>query len=436
MSSAGKAKRVRIYVHEGDLIAKKPAHYAVMDFLMREHANGATIFRGAEGFGAKGQLRSDRFIEGMLARLPLVIEWIDTPERVDRLLEPLKALVERALITVDETAIALFVAHDVQALSTHVTAGEVMSRDVATVPPSASVRQVVELMFGKIYRAVPVVENGTVLGIVTNSDLLSRAGLAARVELLPSLDATELAGILDELDGQGQTARDVMTSPVVTVSGAEPLSHVADLMAQRHLKRVPVLDESGRLAGIVSRLDLLRTVAEGFSTADAAPREIGLDGELPVSTVMRREVPTVLPDSPVREVLQAVASTRLNRAVVVDATRHVLGVVTDAAVLERVMPSLRPGALHSLVQRLPFVHAQADDAARERHATAVVAKELMDPDVARVREETALRDVIVPMLEGAEKLVAVVDAENRLVGVVDRADVLRGLALSKRSPRA
>jgi len=50
------------------------------------------------------------------------------------------------------------------------------------------VREVVTLMLGKTYRAIPVVESGMPVGIITNSDLLKRGGLTMRVELLRSLD--------------------------------------------------------------------------------------------------------------------------------------------------------------------------------------------------------------------------------------------------------
>lgn len=425
-TASGKGKRVRIYLHEGDRIGERVAQDAILDFLMQENANGATVFRGSAGFGAKGELRSDRLIEGMLPRLPLVVEWVDTPERVDRLLGPLQGLIGRALVTVDETTVASFVPHAVRAVPAHVTAGDVMSRGVTTVPSTATLREVVQVMLGKSHRALPVLEGGVPVGIITNSDLLTRGGLKARLELMPRLDRAELGAMLAELDQQNKTARDVMSAPVVMVLLSTPLTEVAELMARRRLKRLPVLDGSGRLAGIVSRLDVLRTVVEGFSLPDAEPRNTGLRADLPVSRVMRREVPAVLPDTPVQEVLQAVASTRLNRAVVVDGTHRAIGLVTDAELLERVTPALRPGILRSLVRRLPFSHEDPEAATLSHHARAQLASELMLP-VPTAREDTPLRDVIGPMLTGAQKLVAVVDAEQRLVGVVDRADVLRGL---------
>ena len=98
---------------------------------------------------------------------------------------------------------------------------------------------------------------------------------------------------------------------------------------------------------------------------------------------MRKDVPVVHPDTPINEVLQAVVATRLNRALVVDAERRVVGIVTDEEVLDRVTPAMRTGALKSLMHRLPFVHVGKAELAAEHHARARKAADLMLTEVAR-----------------------------------------------------
>ena len=124
---------------------------------------------------------------------------------------------------------------------------------------------------------------------------------------------------------------------------------------------------------------------------------------------------------------QAVVATRLNRALVVDADHRVVGLVTDAELLERITPSLRPSALRALMSRLPFAHADPDEAATERHARARTAADLMIREVAIARDDALVSDAISLMLKGNHKLLAVTDATGRLVGMVDRADLLHGL---------
>ncbi|MGC3996426.1 MAG: CBS domain-containing protein [Anaeromyxobacter sp.] len=190
------------------------------------------------------------------------------------------------------------------------------------------------------------------------------------------------------------------------------------------MKRLPVVDAGGALVGMVSRLDLLRTVASADGPRQPAPREIGLTGDQPLSAVMRREVPMVHPDTPAVEVFQAVVATRLNRALVVDDDGRVVGLVTDAELLERVTPALRPGALRALMRRLPFARRPEDAAT---HAVGKVAADLMTRGVATAREDARVSEAIPLMLAGRQKVLAVTDAEGRLAGIVDRADLLHGL---------
>lgn len=422
---SGRAKRVRIYVEEGQRYGRQALSAAILALLRKEGSAGATVFRGIEGFGGSGALHTSRLVD-INPRLPLVIDWIDAPAQVERMLPQVKAMVAHGLITVDDTEVALFCARPLRDVASTLRAGEVMSRQVTSVAPEASVRQVVELLVGRNYRAIPVLKDGMPVGIITNSDLLQKAGLTIRVGLLPSLDSPELHAELERLAEGGMTAGSVMTPEPVTVNAYMPLTFVADIMVYRHLKRLPVVDDLGAMVGMISRLDLLRTAARTFEAPQAEARDTGFAVDAPVSESMRRDVPTVFLDTPLPEVLQAVVSTRLNRCIVVDSERRVMGKVTDAELLERVTPALRPSALRSLIQRLPFVHPKADEARAGKRSAARVAADLMI-ETAIARQDAPLRDAIAAMLRGQHKIVAVVDAENRLTGCLDRADILRGL---------
>ena len=425
MALEGKAKRVRIYVNEGDRVGEQTVDVAILTLLRRENVAGATVFRAAEGFGGHGEVHPARRA-AVTRAVPMVIEWVDSEERVEGLLPRVKELVPRGLITVDPTEVVLYEPYPVRRVSSHLTAADVMSHDVTAVGPQVPVRQVVELLLGRVYRAVPVIEGNVPVGIITNSDLVTRGGLAVRMELLPSLKGPELDDVLGRLSQEHKTAGEIMTARPVTVLAATPLSEVAQIMSRRHLKRLPVVGPGGGLVGVVSRIDLLRTVAEGSSGSEPERDQMGLHGEAPIGKVMRGDVPTVLPETPIPEVMKAVFSTRLNRAVVVDAERRVLGLVTDAELLEQVTPSLKPSALQSLVNRLPIL--RQGDRTTEQHALAHTARELMVGAIPTAEESTPLRQALRSMLEGREKLIAVVDGQRRLVGVVDRADILRGLA--------
>ena len=105
--------------------------------------------------------------------------------------------------------------------------------------------------------AFPVLdEERHVIGVVSESDLLNKMALSGGEEHMPGM----ITGILrhKQLEkARGVTAGDLMTTPPVTVSPDETVEYAARLMYVRGVKRLPVVDADGKLAGIVSRADVL-----------------------------------------------------------------------------------------------------------------------------------------------------------------------------------
>jgi CBS-domain-containing membrane protein len=138
-----------------------------------------------------------------------------------------------------------------------------------------------------------------------------------------------------------------------------------------------------------------------------------------VSDLMRRDVPSVLADAPIGEVLDAVTSTRLNRTIVIDADRRVLGVVTDADLLAKLDPTGEAGILGALMGRdRGSVNVKAS------------ARDVMNSPATTVAADTPVTLAINKMLREHRKVVAITDAEGRLLGAVDRADLLHHMIAS------
>jgi CBS domain-containing protein len=132
---------------------------------------------------------------------------------------------------------------------------DIMTRDVVTVSPDDSFKAVVCALEGKRVDAAPVVDgDGRVLGVVSESDLTchdeQEAGLAAL--LLGGRDRRAHAR-----KARGRTARELMTSPALAVDPDATVCQALEQMQRSGIGRVLVL-EDGRLAGIVTRSDVLR----------------------------------------------------------------------------------------------------------------------------------------------------------------------------------
>ncbi|MER7272261.1 CBS domain-containing protein [Micromonospora carbonacea] len=134
---------------------------------------------------------------------------------------------------------------------------DVMTTDVAAVREGTAYREIVDVLTGWRVTAAPVVDGARrVLGVVSEADLLHK------VELLGQPHERRVFVGRRQREAQvkaGATlAADLMSAPAVTVGPDASCVEAARLMTQRHVKRLPVVDDLGRLVGIVTRGDLLR----------------------------------------------------------------------------------------------------------------------------------------------------------------------------------
>jgi len=149
----------------------------------------------------------------------------------------------------------------------HRIVGELMTPAVVHVRPDTGFKEIAALLAEHDITSVPVVDDqDRPLGLVSEADLLLNEAAEedpAGLLLTPHLSAR------DRARSQATTAEGLMTSPAVCARPEWTVVEAARLMQRRHLKRLPVVDDAGRLVGIVSRSDLLRV----FLRRDQAIRE-------------------------------------------------------------------------------------------------------------------------------------------------------------------
>ena len=158
-------------------------------------------------------------------------------------------------------------------------AADVMTFGAASIRPDAPIEEAARLMLQHRISGLPVVdENGDLVGMVTEGDLLRRQKGGTdrdRPRWLELLLGSEKTGDTPRL-GHLRTVADVMSPRPVTVSEDTPVHEIADIIQRRGFKRVPVV-KGGRVTGIVSRADLLRGLArqaEDMPSASAADRAL------------------------------------------------------------------------------------------------------------------------------------------------------------------
>ena len=137
---------------------------------------------------------------------------------------------------------------------------DVMTPDVRTVPPSASIAEIARIMRDEDIGAVPVAENDRLVGMVTDRDIVVR-------------------GLADGGDISKKTARDVMSPRLLYCTEDQSVDEVLKNMAEQQVRRLPVVNRDKRLVGVVSLGDLSGKASP--SEAGGTLREISKPASLP-----------------------------------------------------------------------------------------------------------------------------------------------------------
>jgi hypothetical protein len=100
MKLEGEGKLLRIFIGESDRWQGQPLFEAIVRKVREAGGAGATVLRGIEGFGAHSRIHTARILR-LSADLPIVIEVVDTAEKIDALLPALDAMIEDGLVTIE-----------------------------------------------------------------------------------------------------------------------------------------------------------------------------------------------------------------------------------------------------------------------------------------------------------------------------------------------
>jgi CBS domain-containing membrane protein len=141
-------------------------------------------------------------------------------------------------------------------------AGSLMTREVIRVKRKTPLGEVAETMARNNVSGLPVVESdGSVAGLITEKDFLRRLAPQNQGSLMGVIAACLQAAGQTALALREKWAEDIMTSPALTLREDASLGEILRLFRERTINRAPVLNEQGRLTGIVTRADVLRILA-------------------------------------------------------------------------------------------------------------------------------------------------------------------------------
>lgn len=146
------------------------------------------------------------------------------------------------------------------------TAKDIMSRDITTVTLDMPISEVAGLFHDNVISGAPVVDdNGNLIGIITESDLIDQNKKFHIPTVVAIFDAVVYLESLKTFEKElqkmtGSKVRDLYTKDVVSVDQDTPINEIASIMSDRHFHTIPVL-KGNKLVGIVGKDDIVKTMA-------------------------------------------------------------------------------------------------------------------------------------------------------------------------------
>lgn len=146
-------------------------------------------------------------------------------------------------------------------VSSRIFVRDAMTRNVIKVREDADINEVMTLLSEHRISGLPVVDGeDRVIGMVTEADILAVAGMKKGFtfkDIIRHLLGEPLSG-----PKRSQRLLDVMTSPAITTGPEADIRDVALTIEEKRIKRLPVVDEQGRLLGVISRADIIKFIGE------------------------------------------------------------------------------------------------------------------------------------------------------------------------------
>jgi PII-like signaling protein len=361
----GRAQVLTIYLGESDQWQGMPLYAAIVQLLRVQGCAGATVSRAVSGYGAGSRLHEEGGWH-LSSDAPVMIQVIDQPERLQRLLPQIETMLHGGLMTLHEVEVLKYSHARSHGLPAKLPVRQVMETALTTVNFTTPAALIVNLLLDAPFRVLPVVDEREHLqGIISTGDLINagllpmRRGLVRTALELDGQAAEALEVPLERARESDQTAQNIMNRQVCTIGPDQSIREAAQLMLEADVRRLPVVESSGKLLGMLSRADLLQAVVtsplanlQAGSSTQPLHRSQSLPGmpvqQRPVEDFVYPEVATVDEQATLADVIDALLISQVKRVIVVDGERRVKGIISDVDVLTRIQEEARPRVIEML----------------------------------------------------------------------------------------
>jgi CBS domain-containing protein len=416
-------KVIEVFSSEQARSQGRPLHSAIVEYVAGlKIAARSIVTRGIEGCYESGEIATAS-LEILSYNMPVRVTIVVPDPESDLVLSRVEEMVTDGIVAVRSVEVVSYKTRGLL-MPKHTRVREIMTPAPKRVGTTAPLSEVARLLLSSTFTGLPVVdENDRPVGVISQGDLIYKAGMPMRLGLLAESDREKVDSVIEAL--APRQAGEVMTRPAVTIGEDKPVVGAVDLMIERGVKRLPVVDGSGRLVGILSRVDVFRTIMRECPDWSALrEKEIRVEGLRFVSDIMRRDAHSVLPGTPVEEVMRIIDCNDIQRICVVDEDGHFLGLISDRDLLVA-FTERHPGVWDYFAGKIPFTERSRRHRELSEYLRARTAAEVMNTRIITVPEDAPLEEAIRLMLSHKIKRLPVLDPEGIFKGMISRDSLLR-----------
>jgi CBS domain-containing protein len=411
-------KKIEIFTSEQARWEGRPLYDAVVQFVHDlKIAARCLVTRGIEGSYESGEIATGR-LEVLSYNMPLRITIIVPAAEAEKILSKVEVMVLDGIVAVADLNVVSHKTHGLL-IPKDTRVRDIMTPDPKKVTPETTLDEVARLLLSSTFTGVPVVDQEErPVGVISQGDLIYKAGMPMRLGLLAESDRQKMSLVLEKL--APKRAREVMNRPAVTIEQDKLVTDAVNLMLKKQVKRLPVTDADGRLVGILSRLDVFHTILRECTDWRAFQKQqIAVDLRF-VSDIMRRDTSTVLPDTPIEEVIRLIDCNDIQRVCVVDQEGRFLGLISDRDLLAA-FSDRSAGIWDFFVSKM----SSTERGRLGGDLRAQTAGEVMNTKIVTVQEDAPINEAIRLMLEKAIKRLPVVDEQGKFKGMISRDALMR-----------
>lgn len=413
---------IEIFTNEEAQWQGQPVYTAVVNYVNGLKIAARTLVtRGIEGSYESGEVATGR-VEVLSYNMPVVITIILPLTEADAVLAAVQEMIVDGIVTIRDQGVVFHKTRGVL-LSKNVGVREIMTPSPVKAQVDTPLDEVARLLLSSTFTGLPVVdEEDRPVGVIAQGDLIYKAGMPMRLGLLAGSDGSKTGEVLKGL--AGKKAGEIMSQPAVVIKQDQQANEAVNLMLAKNVKRLPVINEEGRLVGILSRLDIFHTILRECPDWRGFQTKVNVDNLRMVSDIVIRDTCTVLPETPVDDVIAMIDCNDIERVCVVDKDGFFLGLISDGDLLIAFVDR-HPGMRDYLISKIPFTERGRRYRELKEHLHAKTALEVMKTEVVTVREDAPIEEAIRLMLEKVIKRLPVVDGDGRFKGMISRDSLLR-----------